>query len=231
MDNEDRVFLERSLKLLERWLPGTAEERLKQYEDAPSLYRVTDRGPFTHCLLIVEEDGLKRLVQLVFEGETVVSDCAAWLLEKEELAKEEVLRYLEEESDWEYWESEIVSREMRGIREEARVLLYTNAYTTKRFRRRGLFSAMIREMETFSAGNSGQVHLFSVISLDPDIACYGEDSRDEPYYYSMKDEPARLLNAAIVEKAGFRPLKLETDEPVEDGSILWFAVKHVLYVS
>jgi phosphate/sulfate permease len=40
-----------------------------------------------------------------------------------------------------------------------------------------------------------------------------------------------LGGARIIKKVGFEPLKLETDEPVEDGSILWFAVRKATYIT
>ena len=46
----------------------------------------------------------------------------------------------------------------------------------------------------------------------------------------MKDEPTRILNAHIIERLGFEALRLETDEEVEDGSLLWFAVRKQAYM-
>ena len=40
----------------------------------------------------------------------------------------------------------------------------------------------------------------------------------------MKDEPARLLNKAILEKKGFLGVKLEDLEDSQDGTKLWFAL-------
>ena len=77
--------------------------------------------------------------------------------------------------------------------------------------------------------NTGMAKLYTVLSMDPDIACYGPDAKDEPYYYSFeKDEPVRLQNAAIAEHVGFTPLRLEPDDPEQetDGTKLWFCVRN-----
>ena len=67
------------------------------------------------------------------------------------------------------------------------------------------------------------------LSLDPDIACYGPDAKDGPYYYNYeKDEPDRIRNRIIAEHTGFFPVRLElTEQPEEDdGTKIWFAVRH-----
>jgi len=64
--------------------------------------------------------------------------------------------------------------------------------------------------------------------MDPDIACFGPDAKDEPYYYSFEaDEPVRLRNAEIAERLGFTPLRLELENPEQetDGTRLWFCVR------
>lgn len=233
MGPEERVFLERSLALLETWLPDARNIWLQRYEEDSRLYEISRCGLYAHCLFVIEEAGMKRIIQLVYDGETVAADCAAWALRADQFADDKNLNYLEAESDWEYWECEIAADKMNRLprSRDPAVLIYTNAYTTKRYRRRGIFRNMMRETEAFVSRMTGASDIVSVISLDPDVACYGEDKLDGPYYYSMADEPVRRLNAQIVQKCGFEPLKLETDEPVEDGSILWFALRHVMYVN
>ena len=230
MEQKERCFLEQSLRLLETWIPDALNIWMKRYEEDEKLYDVSEYGPYVHWLQGIEEAGMRRIIQLVYEDGKVAADCAAWYLNKNELLDEKNRRYLEEESDWEYWECEIAENEM-DLEKDAAVLIYTNAYTTKRWRQNGIFRRMIRKTEEFVSQLSDFTDLYSVISLDPDVACYGEDKMSEPYYYSMADEPVRLMNAEIIEKCGFAPLKLETDEPVEDGSILWFAVRHVTYIN
>ncbi len=233
MEAEERFFLAKSLRLLETWLPDAGDIWLKRYEEDSRLYEISFSGPYVHCLFVIEEAGMKRLIQLVYEGETVAADCAAWIMDRTAFTDENNRRYLEEESDWEYWECEIAADRLAGIppyRDPA-VLIYTNAYTTKRYRQKGIFRNMIRETEAYVSRTVNASDIVSVISLDPDVACYGEDKMIGPYYYSMADEPARRRNAEIAGRCGFEPLKLETDEPVEDGSILWFALRHVMYVN
>ena len=108
------------------------------------------------------------------------------------------------------------------------ILMYSNAYTSIDNRKQNIFHQMIQNIESFMSVK--EMTVYSVISLDPDVACYGKDKTDKPYIYSMKDEPQRLYNAKLLENMGFHPIKLETDEPVEDGSLLWFAYKKTSYV-
>ena len=110
------------------------------------------------------------------------------------------------------------------------MLIYTIAYTGRDERQKGIFRNLMNLSESFFAKEKSGLTLYSVISLDPDVACYGKDRLDEPYIYSMKDEPVRLLNAEIIRKLGYTPLKLETDEEVEDGSLLWFAWKKTTWI-
>lgn len=230
MTKEERIYLEKALRTIEVWIPGARETWLPEYEKDRTLYRIERKDVYVSVIFTVREKMLKRLIQLVYEGDTVISDCSAYLITDRELDDQQVCDYLEEESDWLYWESEILKA--RADRNEpAKMLVYTNAYTTKAYRRQGLFSWMLKGMELFAVQSDSSASLYSVISLDPDVACYGPDKPDGPYIYSMKDEPVRLLNADIIRKAGFEPLKLETDEPVEDGSILWFAVRKATYVT
>ncbi|MCR5449487.1 MAG: hypothetical protein K6F23_08825 [Solobacterium sp.] len=230
MGNEERTYLEKALRTIEVWIPGALEQWMPEYEKDRTLYRVDNNGGYVSVIFSIKENGLRRPVQLVFEGDTVIADCAAYLLSMSELKDSRVCAVLEDESDWLYWETEILKAET-GKEEAAEMLVYTNAYTTKAYRRQGLFRRMISGMESFAVQSKESVSLYSVISLDPDIACYGPDKIDVPYIYSMKDEPARLLNTRIIKKVGFEPLKLETDEPVEDGSILWFAVRKATYIT
>ena len=73
--------------------------------------------------------------------------------------------------------------------------------------------------------------LYTAIALDPDIAQYGPDTKPEPYYYSFEvDEPRRLVNASIMEKLNFTPIRLEADE-IGDGTKLWFALQHEKEIS
>lgn len=228
-EQEDLIIVGNALHVLSRWIEDTGAW-MRRYEAEPSLYRVSKIGTYRSCILTMYESGVRQLIQLVFEGDTVISDCAAYFVNDSDLFDEKTASFLEEESDWLYWESEIVRQEADPSEPYAG-LLYTNAYTTRSYRRRGLFRNMMKLMEEYASENTDRSHLYSVISLDPDVACYGPDKTDEPYYYSMKDEPVRLLNAEIIKRVGFQPLKLETDEAVEDGSILWFAIRKATYLT
>ena len=115
-----------------------------------------------------------------------------------------------------------------------RIMMHTNAYVTGSFRKQGIFRNMLEMMSEHALStNHENCMLYSSFALDPDIACYGPDTRDEPYIYQFeKDEPVRLANAEILKKYGFIPLRLEEEESISesDGTKLWFAVRKQLNV-
>lgn len=74
-------------------------------------------------------------------------------------------------------------------------------------------------------GNACYLH---ILSLDPDIPCYGPDALDHPYYYQYdRDEPVRRQNGAVMRHLGYEVLQLETEHPEEntDGTKIWFAIR------
>ena len=90
-----------------------------------------------------------------------------------------------------------------------------------------MMEMMMREASLRSV--SGAQILSCAISLDPDIACYGPDAKDEPYYYNYEtDEPRRMKNAEIAEKRGYEVIRLQEDDPRpdSDGTKIWFAVRY-----
>ena len=181
------------------------------------------------------------LFVFVFENEQIIADACAYHMNDRSLFNPLIFAYLEKESDWLYWEMEILGELLHGenfapsasrakIKSDNEVLLYSNMYVSLAYRRKGIARHMLAMMESFASGKSERYAVCSCISLDPDLPCYGPDQAEFPYVYSMKDEPARLLNAQIIEKLGFEALRLETDEEVEDGSLLWFAVRKQEYM-
>ena len=174
------------------------------------------------------------LVGLVFDrNREVIADLALYHLAASDMHNEKIRSAFEAESDWLYWQSYIIDELClmdHELKQDEEVLIYTNAYTGKDERQKGIFRNLMNLSESFFAKEKSGLTLYSVISLDPDVACYGKDRLDEPYIYSMKDEPVRLLNAEIIRKLGYTPLKLETDEEVEDGSLLWFAWKKTTWI-
>ena len=143
------------------------------------------------------------------------------------------------ESDWMYLEHYILSSllypdrtypDFSAITEDCagEALLFSNAYVTRTYRRRKIFTNMESMTRSFALRKTrGLSRLASIFALDPDVACYGPDTVKEAYIYNYeKDEPVRQLNAKIAEHIGYQPLKLEETEHHEgdDGTKLWFAV-------
>ena len=98
---------------------------------------------------------------------------------------------------------------------------------TTAYRRQFIFRNMVQMIKDHALRYSYEnTDLYTAIALDPDIAQYGPDTKPEPYYYSFEvDEPRRLVNASIMEKLNFTPIRLESDE-IGDGTKLWFALQH-----
>ncbi len=244
-------FLEASFDLLSGWLPYTAEELLAKYREKDPSFRfslnVIDKRIYVlFSLPWLDENGqqvagtvperapVTLLVGLVYDrNREVIADLALYHLAASDMHNEKIRSAFEAESDWLYWQSYIIDELClmdHELKQDEEVLIYTNAYTGKDERQKGIFRNLMNLSESFFAKEKSGLTLYSVISLDPDVACYGKDRLDEPYIYSMKDEPVRLLNAEIIRKLGYTPLKLETDEEVEDGSLLWFAWKKTTWI-
>lgn len=247
MKKSDAEYLERSLKRLEKWLPFPVDEMLAHYLDERNEIRdhevEEDPYGYVYCLFSWPETDHERLVLLVYDEQMrIIADLSAVHANVSELLySAKLYDELSEESDWMYLEHYTLcaymfpelpypaseAGEQRHYEGEA--LLYSNAYVTKQFRRRGIFTAMVSMTRDFALRRaSGSTVLYSVFSLDPDIAVYGPDAESTPYHYSYeKDEPVRMTNCEIMKKLGFTPLRLEETEedPEADGTKLWFAVK------
>lgn len=249
MNQKNRTDLKSSLKLLEKWLPGDAESMLQWLEEHPDHADFEEDAGFRHyCLFsfplldvqgkeysdpsLFQDRVPERIILLVYDHSQIIADCSAIHCETKDLHNEQVTAYLRNESDWMDLEHYTLCGTFFSddqTVQKGQTLLYSNAYVTVSYRRKGIFTRMIQMMRDHALRNEyGNVFLYSIISLDPDIACYGPDSSDEPYFYSMEqDEPKRLLNAEIMRKLGFMPVRLEETEPSDDddGSRLWFALR------
>lgn len=185
---------------------------------------------------------LERVITLVFDDDgRIIADTAAFACSLNSYLKEpKLLDELCDDGDWSYLEHltlcgyyfpelEYPPCEHKSDSVfEGEVISLSNAYVTRAYRRRGIFRNMMELLEEFTGTDK---LIYEVVSLDPDVACYGPDSLGEPYIYSFeKDEPVRRTNAEILRKMGFTPLKLEDSEAGEndDGTKLWFAVKRTL---
>lgn len=181
--------------------------------------------------------GLERVIVLVYDHEQVIADLSFMHASMDDVMKDKgVYDCITLESDWSNLEHFTLCNYMFDGYEYpycgndsfiGEALFFTNCYVTKVYRRRGIFFHMMdlsREVGLRMCEKN--TILYSIVSLDPDIPCYGADTSEEPYFYSMKDEPTRLLNKEILEKRGYVSVRLEDDEE-NDGSKLWYAVlKH-----
>jgi hypothetical protein len=245
MKYTEDVYLEKSLKLLERWLPLSAGEMLEAYlsqtEREADWNIEEDPSGYVYCVFSWPETDSERAVLLVYDDEMrIIADCSAVHCSVSSLlSSTELFDELCEESDWMYLSHYTLCAglfpdvpyppEGNQVNRAGEALLYSNAYVTKAYRRKHIFTVMSEIMREFALRfQSGSALLYTAFSLDPDIAVYGPDAVSEPYHYSFeKDEPDRMRNKMILEKLGFEVIRLqETEEdPEADGTKLWFAVK------
>jgi hypothetical protein len=245
MKQRESVYLEKSLKLLERWLPQSVPAMMEEYLSKPreeADWNVEeDSHGYVYCVFSWPETASERIVLLVYDdGMRIIADCSAVHCSVSDLLSSTALfDELCDESDWMYLSHYTLCAglfpdvpyppEGNQVNRAGEALLYSNAYVTKAYRRKHIFTVMSEIMREFALRfQSGSALLYTAFSLDPDIAVYGPDAVSEPYHYSFeKDEPDRMRNKMILEKLGFEVIRLqETEEDVEaDGTKLWFAVK------
>ena len=188
----------------------------------------------------IDNNILERITILVYEGDTIIADISGLHASMDTLlANEKVFNFCVDESDWTYLEHyclcgnyfpEIAyppNKESSSLLVSGETLLITNSYVTTAYRRQSIFRNMVQMIKDHALRYSYEnTDLYTAIALDPDIAQYGPDTKPEPYYYSFEvDEPRRLVNASIMEKLNFTPIRLEADE-IGDGTKLWFALQH-----
>lgn len=259
MNTLERKYLKKSCQKLAGMLPLTPVSMLKWYAEHEDQYNVEEVNGCVSCLfsfpLLMENGGiirsikdlehgrLEQIILLVYDHDMIIADCSAIHASMHDfLFWEPAVEYICTESDWMYLEHYTLctsafpkipypapfDENKKRVKGEA--LIYANAYVTTSYRRKGIFSNMLQTVRDHALRRcSDHVDLYSVITLDPDIACYGPDAVDEPYIYSYeKDEPLRQRNRTIMKHAGFVPVKLEELEPEEigDGAKLWFALRH-----
>ncbi|MBQ9328054.1 MAG: hypothetical protein IJ225_05915 [Solobacterium sp.] len=241
-------LLNRSLLLLEDHLPYSLEVMRELAQDGKLVYTVEQFCDnysaivFSYPVIEISE----QVILLVYDDSgQVIADCAGIHSDlRTFLYSEALYDYLSEESDWMYLEHYVISGTMfpelpypfctsgNTLDEDVQgeVLLYSNAYVSRANRGQGIFSAMMELMKDFILRDCvGKRDLYTVLSLDPDVACYGPDTVDWPYVYSYeRDEPIRRKNADLMNHLGFASIRLEEDEPSSesDGTKLWFVVRH-----
>lgn len=245
MRYRESVYLEKSLKLLERWLPESVQAMMEEYLSKPreeADWNVEeDAHGYVYCVFSWPETGSERIVLLVYDdGMKIIADCSAVHCSVSDLLSSTALfDELCDESDWMYLSHYTLCAVMfpevpyppsgEKINAGGEALLYANAYVTKAFRRQGIFTVMDEIMREFALRSvSGSAVLYTSFSLDPDIAVYGPDAVSTPYHYNFeKDEPDRMRNKTVLEKRGFEVVRLQETEkdPDADGTKLWFAVR------
>ena len=247
MNRLEREYLTLSLTRLAEVLPKPKEELMRLFEtekDAASVEQIED---LVLCIFgFPVHSRMEQVILLVYDREKrIIADAGAYHTDAASfLEKTEIYDALSEESDWMYLEHYVLSNTMfpdlpypfcetkQASGKTGEVLLYTNAYVSKEFRRRGIFKTILEAMRSYALRKEeGICTLYTVLSMDPDIACYGPDAVEEPYCYSFEqDEPVRLQNAEIARRTGLFPIRLEPDDPEAetDGTKLWFCVRKEL---
>ena len=193
----------------------------------------------------IDSNVLERITLLVYEDDTIIADISGLHASMDTLlTNEKVFNFCADESDWTYLEHYCLcgnyfpdityppNKESSSLLVSGEALLITNAYVTTAYRRQSIFRNMVQMIKDHALRYSYEnTDLYTAIALDPDIAQYGPDTKPEPYYYSFEvDEPRRLVNASIMEKLNFTPIRLEADE-IGDGTKLWFALQHEKEIS
>lgn len=254
MEKIAEKYLALSLKTIRQWLSVDHGEMMSVYEKRGG-YVVEEKDGLVYCLFTlpflladgtrarryVADPAVELVPAFVFAKDMVIADICAYHMTSVELFNPKVFSCLGQESDWLYWEAEILGELLYGNaftcqekdiarEEEVDILLYSNMYVSVDYRRKGIARHMMSMVERAVSTRGDYGVVCSCISLDPDLPCYGPDKIETSYVYSMKDEPARILNARIIERLGFEALRLETDEEVDDGSLLWFAVRKQAYM-
>lgn len=246
MDELTKKNFDKAYEKLRDWLTLSYEEFLQRYEIYPeecTLEEINNYYYLLFCYPIDIEGGsvlVEQGILLVYDGDDIIADLAFMHAQMDDVMRfQRVSDKITSESDWSYLQHYTLSRltfpdipypsYKEDIKEPfiGEACFFTNIYVTKRFRQQHIFTNMLEvTKEMVLRYCIDYTCLYSVISLDPDVACYGEDTQEEPYIYSMKDEPTRLLNKKILEKLGYFVVKLEVDDLPEDddGTKVWFAV-------
>lgn len=176
----------------------------------------------------------EKIVLLVFDGDTVVADIAAICARTDDLLHDdEISDAIMDIDTWVqsclYVMKTAFAHHISFQKTDSVGCIICNAYVTESYRRKGIFTAMMQMVRDHCVRFSHHtITLFQTISLDPDVACYGPDASDEPYYYSMEqDEPKRILNAEIIQHLDFAAVQLEhgEEDTLSDGTFIWYGIK------
>ena len=176
----------------------------------------------------------EKIVLLVFDGDTVIADIAAICARTDDLLHDdEISDAIMDIDTWVqsclYVMKTAFAHHISFQKTDSVGCIICNAYVTESSRRKGIFTAMMQMVRDHCVRFSHHtITLFQTICLDPDVACYGPDASDEPYYYSMEqDEPKRILNAEIIQHLDFAAVQLEhgEEDTLSDGTFIWYGIK------
>lgn len=241
----EKKYFDLSYQLLGKWITPSYSELLERYTKYPqefSLEEINGYYYFLFCYpLVVDHDSelLEEGILLVYENEKVIADLAFMHGTTETIMKnKEVFDYISNDSDWSYLQHYTFANLTFNLEYpycysdlmetfEGEVTFFTNAYVTRTYRKQNIFSNMLEmSKEQVLRYVDNECTYYAVFSLDPDVACYGADTTNEPYIYTMKDEEDRMRNKEILEKKGYVCVRLEEEhpDPTSDGTKLWFAV-------
>jgi hypothetical protein len=251
MNKQNKEYLKRSCEMIETMLPLSAAEMVQWYEHHGSAWRTEIDHDLVYCLFslpALAADGspvkdaagmhdspIEQIFLFVYDQDTLIADCSAFHSSLQDLLFwQPIAAYFSANNDWLYLAcyalNKCLPEELGPQNTQGEALIYNNAYVTLAYRRQGIFANMVQIMRDFSLRKiMTQTELYSAIALDPDIACYGPDASDQPYYYSYeKDEPLRARNRTVIEHLGFTPIKLDEFDTAEnrDGTKIWFALCH-----
>lgn len=242
MNKKETKYIRKILSFLEKGSEWSLDEMMQWLNDHPDHYSLEeDAHHFQYCLISYPLEGIEseyntpeKIVLLVFEDNTVIADIAAVWAYADEMQNDQITNISITEMDA-WTESNLYVLKSAFLHDPS--LYHTddigciicNAYVTETYRKKEVFSTMLQMVRDHTARySSNQVTVFQTISLDPDIACYGPDAKDDPYYYSIEqDDPKRQLNAQIMQHLGFVPVQLEhtEEDSLTDGTFIWYAIK------
>lgn len=246
MDKKIKKYFDLAYGRLGHWLTPTYEQLMQRYAIFPEECTLDEIDGYTYLLfcypLVVKEniELLEQGILLVYENENIIADLAFMHGSMDDVMHdEEVYDEISSESDWSYLQHYTMCtlafpnipypccKNNITTTFDGEACFFTNIYVTKRYRKQHIFTNMLDITKEMVLRNCVDITiLYSAISLDPDIASYGEDTPKEAYVYSMKDEPIRMINKQILENKGYFVVKLDEIEPNEesDGTKLWFAI-------
>lgn len=242
MNDQETKYIGRILSFLEKGSEWTAEEMIEWLENHEDHYSLEeDAHHYQYCLISYPLEGLdsaintpEKIVLLVFENDTVIADIASVWATTEEMQNDQITNVSIAEMDaWTESNLYVIKNAFLHdpslYQDDDICCIICNAYVTESYRRQGIFTTMLQMVRDHTARYSeNHVTVYQSISLDPDIACYGPDAKEEPYYYSIQqDDPKRMLNAQIMQHLGFVPVQLEhtEEDSLSDGTFIWYAIR------